>query len=155
MIFCVYLSIQPIQGGIRALIAEACPNQQQQEANAWVSRVTGLASFISYLSAYLDLPRYMSWFGDTQFKNLSVLAVVSLALSVGLTCTYVTEIRWDGYAAAIPQNEQPSLKPYWNRKNTGGLFGAVAAFPRQIWCIFVVQFFAWLGWFPYLQYIST
>jgi solute carrier family 45 protein 1/2/4 len=156
LIFCVYISIQPVQGGTRALIAEACPSNQQQEANAWVSRISGLASVLGYLSAYLDLPQYMSWFGDTQFKNLSVLASLSLALSVGLTCTYVVEERSTGYTNTISNDEEMELNlRYRVMKRISRLFQGFATLPRQIWYILIVQFFAWMGWFPYLFYLST
>jgi len=154
--FSVYISIQPVQGGIRALIADAVPGDQQQEANAWVSRISGCASVLGYLSAYLDLGQYMSLFGDTQFKNLSVLASMSLALSVGLTCAYVKERRWTESIDSRLNDEKLDCGPrYSSVSPVSEFFQGLAAMPRPISYILVVQFFAWMGWFPYLMYVST
>jgi len=93
--FCLYFSTQPVQVGIRALIIDVCPTHQQRDANAWVVRISGVANVLAYLSAFLDLPQYLSVFGDTQFKNLSVLACLSLSATLLLCCMFVVEENQD------------------------------------------------------------
>lgn len=155
--FCLYFAIQPVQVGIRALIIDVCPTHQQQAANAWVVRVSGVAIALGYLSAFLDLPQYLPLFGDTQFKNLSVLACLSLSVTLLLCCVYVVE---DNQQREIPMRSDTDYttnKLIWKMliQKTRRLFNEVASIPKQIANIYMVQFFAWIGWYPYLLYVTT
>jgi solute carrier family 45 protein 1/2/4 len=156
--FCIYSAVQPVQGGIRALIVDVCPAHQQQNVNAWVTRISGIASILGYLSAVLDLSKYISWFGDTQFKNLSVLASLTLAVTLSLSCIYVPE-KTPSRRAIIKSNSEQGHTPDAAWINLAKKFGKVGNdildMPKQIKRIYLVQFFAWIGWYPYLVYVTT
>src|SRR6186713_3054672 len=52
-------AIQPLQGGLRALIVDCNPPEQMDVANAWASRMVSAGSLIGYGSGFFDLPRLM------------------------------------------------------------------------------------------------
>lgn len=156
--FFIYFAIQPIQCGIRALIVDVCPTHQQQDANAWISRISGIASVLGYLSAFVDLPRYLSCFGDTQFKNLSVLASLTLAVTILLTCAYIVESDpRTTMPIKLEENSDDNLEAGDTSvlKQVREICNEVAKMPKQVINICLVQGFAWLGWYPYLLYVST
>ncbi len=49
-VYILNISIQPLQMGLRTLVIENCPKSQQQQASAWVSRLTGVGNIIGYLA---------------------------------------------------------------------------------------------------------
>ena len=154
--FGIYSAVQPIQGGIRALVFDVCPAHQQKDASAWITIISGIASILGYLSAAVDLSKFCSWFGDTQFKNLSVLASLSLAISLLLTCTYIRE---DPQPKKHSEKfeEEYSLKIAWENlvKGVDKVRGDIFRVPMQIKRIYLIQLFAWIGWYPYLVYATT
>lgn len=148
MIYVLDFSVNVIQAGIRAFIVDCTPTHQQDSANAWASRMSSVGNIIGYLFGYIDLPRYFWFFGNTQFKVLCVIG--SIAMIVTLTIS----------ASSIPERD-PRLdgKP---DKSEGGmiaffrnLYHSMRRLPPQIKRICEVQFFAWIGWFPFLFYITT
>jgi solute carrier family 45 protein 1/2/4 len=113
---------------------------------------------LGYLSGYLNLTEHMSWFGDTQFRNLTVLASVSLGVSVCLACVVVGEKKFVGVVSERMFGEEEEFEC----KKKGGVVRKVREYlrglkmlPGQIWYILVVQFFAWMSTYPYLLYVST
>ncbi|KIM96663.1 hypothetical protein OIDMADRAFT_131223 [Oidiodendron maius Zn] len=155
--FCLYFSTQPVQVGIRALIIDVCPTYQQRDANAWVVRISGVANVLAYLSAFLDLPQYLSVFGDTQFKNLSVLACLSLSATLLLCCVFVVEENQDRDIPMKSAGNRTSNKSIGKTlfEQCSCLYKDISNLPKQIAYIYMVQFFAWMGWYPYLLYATT
>lgn len=147
-IWALNISIQPVQAGMRALIVDSCPPKQQAQASAYASCVTGVGSIFGYVSGFVPLPQVLPWLGDTQFKGLCVIASVALGSTIAITCSAVDERR-------------VSSKPDELRKQDGFLtvfrriFTRLKTMPRTIKKVCLVQFFAWMGWFPFLFYITT
>lgn len=137
-----------VQAACRAFIVDCAPTHQQETANAWASRATGVGNIIGYLLGYVHLPKILPFFGNTQFKVLCVLASICLGATIGISCLYVPE--------RDPRLENTTTKP-----RLGVLaffkqvFKAMRRLPPQIRTICQVQFFAWIGWFPFLFYITT
>lgn len=156
--FCLFAAIQPVQGGIRALIVDVCPSHQQQEANAWVSRITAVASVCGYLSAFTDLSQHFSYLGSTQFEILTILASLGLALTLLLTCVFIMEINpsTESYMDAKVDVTR-TLADLWNDllNKAGNIFEEISQISNQTKIICLGQFFAWIGWFPYLLYATT
>lgn len=50
-----------------------------------------MGNIIGYLSGYVNLPKFIPWLGDTQFKVLCVIASVSLCGTVLLSSLYIRE----------------------------------------------------------------
>ena len=118
------------------------------QANAYASGIIGVGTVLGYASGFVSLPNVLPWLGNTQFKGLCVVASVALGLTVAITCLAVKEkpIKTD--------DENPK-----NRPGIFAVFGQIITtaktMPKKIRKICMVQFFAWLGWFPFLFYVTT
>jgi solute carrier family 45, member 1/2/4 len=141
-------SINTVQAGIRAFIVDNAPAHQQESANAWASRTLGIGNVLGYVFGYIDLPRYFSFFGNTQFKVLCVIASFSLGLTLLISCLYIKER--DPRLEGPPENDNPGVMAFFNQ-----VFRSVRRLPHQIRKVCEVQFFSWIGWFPFLFYITT
>jgi solute carrier family 45 protein 1/2/4 len=147
-VYILDFSINTVQAGIRAFIVDCAPTHQQEDANAWAGRVTGVGNIIGYVSGYIDLPRVMWFFGNTEFKVLCVIASLALGITVAISCVLIKE-----------RNPNLSGPP---PKGRGGVLGffvqvfkSIRRLPPQTRRVCEVQFFAWIGWFPFLFYITT
>jgi hypothetical protein len=142
------MAIQPLQGGLRAQLSDACSRAQQPAAMALAGIVVSASNVASYLMALMDLPQVFSLGGSSQFSILCVMTSVILALTVTLTCLGVREGR-----------------DYTVQRNQGVSEGAISKFlclatslsrlPRQVRQVYKVQFLAWMAWFPFLFYMTT
>ena len=220
MIYVLDFAINTIQAGIRAFIVDNAPTAQQESANAWATRLSGVGNVLGFLFGFMDLPKTFDIFGATQFKDLCMLASLVLVGTLTLSCIGVDEtesvpsgphydrsqelstnarqeIRGQpspDFAARRTDNAGRSLHddrsqeflasdgqetstqpspPFASRRahysarslhkdHSQGLFTffkelnqSVRHLPRQIRVVCYVQFFAWIGWFPFLFYITT
>lgn len=146
-IWALNISIQPVQAGIRALIVDSCPAKQQVQASAYASCITGIGSIFGYSSGFIPLPQVLPWFGNTQFKGLCVIASVALGSCVAITCSIVQErkVVWQAHEL----REEHGIAVFRQ------IFKRLKRIPRAIRRVCMVQFFAWMGWFPFLFYITT
>ncbi|KAJ9608395.1 hypothetical protein H2200_007383 [Cladophialophora chaetospira] len=148
MMWCLDFSINTVQAAIRAFIVDNAPSHQQESANAWASRMNGAGNVLGYLFGYLNLPRYFHFFGNTQFKVLVVLASIALGSTVLLSALFIKE-------------RNPQLDPEEDYGEGGVLaffrqvFSSMRRLPPQIRKVCEIQFFHWIGWFPFLFYITT
>ncbi|KAG2216395.1 hypothetical protein INT45_012484 [Circinella minor] len=137
-IYVLDFSINCIQASCRALLVDALPPSQQEDGTAWAGRMVGLGNVAAF-----------PFLGDTQLKVLCVIAAIVLVLSDIITCYAVTE--------KILTKEPKKKKKSW-----GAPFKALTDITTNIWNlpkpirrICNVQFFAWIGWFPFLFYSTT
>jgi solute carrier family 45 protein 1/2/4 len=137
-----------VQAGIRAFIVDNCPAHQQELANAWASRLTGVGNILGYIFGYSDLPKILPFLGNTQFKILCALASISLIATLALSCSYIRERdpRLDG----PPPSDGLGLISFFEQA-----FRSVRNLPPQIARVCEVQIAAWVGWFPFLFYSTT
>lgn len=114
------------------------------------SRLTGVGNIIGYIAGYVNLPQILWWLGNTQFKDLCAIASLALGSTVLMSCLLIKERN--------PQLDEPNAR---NRKQSGvfsffiGLFASMKRLPPQIKKVCVVQFCAWVGFFPMLFYTSS
>ncbi|MCJ1306917.1 hypothetical protein MMC25_000561 [Agyrium rufum] len=147
-VYILDFAINTVQAGIRAFIVDNAPAHQQEDANAWAGRITGVGNVLGYLSGYVNLPVIMPFFGNTQFKVLCVIAAVALGGTVAISCIFIRE-------------RDPRLEGTSNSKNPGlfaffrQVFASMRRMPPQIRKVCEVQFFNWIAWFPFLFYITT
>jgi solute carrier family 45 protein 1/2/4 len=141
------LCIQPLQAGIRALIVDNCPARQQAEASAWASRITGIGNIVGYLFGFIPVHSILPLIDMSQFAWLCIVASFILAATVGITCIWIQE--HDPRSLPAPLGEGLSFV-----KTVKHIIWSARAMPDSISEVCRVQFFAWLGWFPYLFYIS-
>ncbi|KAK6813124.1 hypothetical protein RU639_010729 [Aspergillus parasiticus] len=148
LMYCLDFAINTVQAGIRCFIVDNAPAHQQESANAWASRLTGVGNILGYIFGYIDLPRYLPFLGNTQFKVLCALASLSLAITLLISCLYI-------------QERDPRLEPSASTGNPGivaffrQVFKSIQYLPPQIAKVCEVQLAAWVGWFPFLFYATT
>jgi len=148
MIYVLDFAINVIQAAIRAFIVDNAPSHQQDSANAWASRMSGVGNIIGYLFGYVDLPRYFWFFGDTQFKVLCVIASLAMAITLGISCICISER--DPRLEGEPEKMEGGVFAFFR-----SLYHSMQKLPNQISRVCQVQFFAWIGWFPFLFYVTT
>ncbi|KAK4543151.1 hypothetical protein LTR36_005929 [Oleoguttula mirabilis] len=148
MIYVLDFSINVIQAGIRAFIVDNAPTHQQDSANAWASRMSGVGNIIGYMFGYIDLPRYLWFFGNTQFKVLCIIASLAMAITLAISCYAIQER--DPRLEGEPGKEKGGVVAFFV-----GLYRSMQKLPPQIQKVCMVQFFAWIAWFPFLFYITT
>ncbi|KAL8710983.1 MAG: hypothetical protein Q9220_004582 [cf. Caloplaca sp. 1 TL-2023] len=137
-----------VQAGIRAFIVDNAPTHQQEDANAWAGVILGIGSVLGYLSGYVNLPNIMPFFGNTQFKVLSVITCIAMGGTVSISCIFITERdpRHDG----PPPTEDLGVIAFFKQ-----IYRSARRLSPQIRKVCEVQFFNWIGWFPFLFYITT
>ncbi len=138
-----------MQAGIRAFIVDNAPTHQQEDANAWAGRITGVGSILGYLSGYVDLPKVSGgYFGDTQFKVLCIIACFALGGTVLFSCVCIRER--DPRSEGPPPEEKLGVLSFFHQ-----VFYSMKRLNPQIRKVCEAQFFNWIGWFPFLFYITT
>ncbi|KAI9283402.1 major facilitator superfamily domain-containing protein [Sporodiniella umbellata] len=146
-IYILDFSINCVQASCRALIVDSLPPSQQGNATAWAGRMIGLGSVAGYFMGYVDLVKYLWFLGDTQLKVLCVLATLILLLGNLITCYTVREKTVD-----TSSGQTRKRSPF---RLFGDIFKNIWNLPTPIQRICNVQFFAWIGWFPFLFYSTT
>ncbi|KAG9237698.1 sucrose transporter [Amylocarpus encephaloides] len=137
------LSLQPIQVGLRALVVDGCPSQQQSQASAWAGRFTGLGGIATYILDDFLIRRYQ----DNSFEVLCIITSISLILT-NIPCLLFTSERRASLHMDVDQTFRP--KALGRR-----LLRTARRMPDNILNICNVQFASWLGWFPFLYYNTT
>ncbi|KAG8532198.1 uncharacterized protein KY384_003839 [Bacidia gigantensis] len=150
-IVCVYVldfSINTVQAGIRAFIVDNAPYHQQEDANAWAGRITGVGNILGFLSGYVDLPKQFPWLGGTQMQVLCAISAFAICVTVLISALYIRER--DPSADGPPITKNPGLISFFTQT-----YRSAKRMPPQIRKVCVAQFFNWLGWFGFLFYMTT
>ncbi|KAJ9136707.1 General alpha-glucoside permease [Pleurostoma richardsiae] len=148
-VYILDFAINTVQAAIRAFIVDCAPAHQQEAANAMASRIVGVGNIIGYLAGYVNLPKITWFFGNTQFKDLCAIASIALGITVLISCLLIKERdpRLEGPPAA--QHRQGVIAFF------STIFTSIKRLPPQIKKVCVVQFCAWIGFFPMLFYTSS
>jgi solute carrier family 45 protein 1/2/4 len=136
-----------VQAAIRAFIVDCAPTHQQETANAWASRISGVGNIIGMLCGGLNLPQIFPFFGNTQFKVLCAIAALFMLITSSVSCFAISERDPRIYGENITGQGLLALFRDLSR--------SFRRLPLQISRICQVQFFAWMGWFPFLFYTTT
>jgi solute carrier family 45 protein 1/2/4 len=86
------------------------------------------------------------WMGDTQFKQLTIIAMVFMVVTNGITCWAVTE---RVLVVAPPSETKGNFKIFRQ------IWSTILNMPPRVKAICRAQFWSWLGWFPYMFYGTT
>lgn len=113
-----------------------------------MARQSGLGNIIGMLAGGLDLPKLLPFFGNTQFKVLCAVASIVMFTTVVINCASIPER--DPTLDGDPPESKGGLLNFFR-----GLYRAVVRLPPQVAKVCAVQFVAWIGWFPFLFYITT
>jgi len=147
-IYTLNVSIQPLQMGLRTLVIENCPRKQQEQASTWASRMTGVGNIVGYLAGITELSQLSPKLFVTQFQGLCLVACVSLAIGVSMSCIAVTEKNPKNNL--LPAGDNSSFSSYFRH-----LFRTYRTMAWRIRRVCHIQFFAWMAWFPLLFYSTT
>ncbi|KAL2685266.1 hypothetical protein Neosp_006363 [[Neocosmospora] mangrovei] len=111
------------------------------------SRMSAIGHMIAYGAGAVDLVQiFGTTLGSTQFKQLTVISTVSILASTALTCWAVTERI---LISSKPAQHQGRFKVFRQ------IYSTLLNLPPRIQSICWAQFWAWIGWFPFLFYSTT
>ncbi|MCJ1275569.1 hypothetical protein MMC21_003372 [Puttea exsequens] len=147
-VYVLDFSINAVQAGIRAFIVDNAPTHQQEDANAWAGRITGIGNILGYLSGYVNLPQIFPWLGHNEFQVLSAIAAFSICTTVLISCLYIRER--DPRVEGAPKEGNPGLISFFRQ-----VFNSIRRLSPQIRKVCEAQFFNWMGWFGFLFYMTT
>ncbi|KAJ3332711.1 hypothetical protein HDU76_013324 [Blyttiomyces sp. JEL0837] len=128
-------SINAVTTSCRALIVDAVPLRQQNDASIWASRMAGFGNIVGYFTGFIDLMALFDGLATahpvlfgSQLKILCFVSNAFLMSTLIMCCLSVTEVPYKGDNSASLQRWYDPL---------------------------LSVFFAWLGWFPFLFYASA
>ncbi|KAF9163312.1 hypothetical protein DFQ26_002705 [Actinomortierella ambigua] len=139
-------SINAVQACCRSLIMDIPRTDQQEVGNAWSGWMNNLGSVAGFFAGNLDLVYCLPWLGDQQIKVLANLAILFLTTTLAITCLSVTEIPYERSVADEARTVCGAIADIWY---------AFRHLPAAVQRVCNVQFFAWMGWFPFLFYVTT
>ncbi|KAI8064796.1 major facilitator superfamily domain-containing protein [Gilbertella persicaria] len=145
-IYILDFSVNCVQASCRALIVDSLPPSRQEDGTAWAGRMVGLGNVAGYFMGYANLVKVFPFFGNTQLKVLCVFATFVLLGCDAVTCYAVKEKVLDTNRSK--SNQSPFAL-------FSDIFRHIWHLPKPIQRICNVQFFAWIGWFPFLFYSTT
>lgn len=109
--------------------------------------MSSIGHMIAYGAGAVDLVSiFGKTLGDTQFKQLTVISTVALLGSTALTCWAVTE---RVLVVSKPAKHEGRFKVFRQ------IWSTLLNLPPRIQAICWAQFWAWIGWFPFLFYSTT
>ncbi|KAK4154642.1 general alpha-glucoside permease [Chaetomidium leptoderma] len=148
-LYVVDFAINAVMSCARSLVVDTLPIQKQQTGAAWSSRMNSLGHIIGYAMGAIDLVQIFGpRLGDSQFKQLTIIAALGMLLTSAITCWAVTErilisVRHD------PRRAQGSFKVVRQ------IYSTLLTLPPRIRGICNAVFWSWIGWFPFIIYSST
>ncbi|CAK5284525.1 unnamed protein product, partial [Mycena citricolor] len=137
-------SINVVQSMDRALIVDVLPSEMQASATGWAARMMCIGSVIGFFVGNLNLPSLFPFFGSSELQILSVFVVLLTVLGHATTALMVRE-----EAFARPDGHRRSFIA-----ELKAIFSNLITLPPVILRICLIQFCAWLGWFP-LHFYTT
>lgn len=142
------ISIQPLQLGLRSLIVDLCPREQQSMASTWASRFAGVGNIIGYILGSVPLPWIYSDYEAMRFRYMAYCAILTLITTSLFNCCYNEE-------------EDPRLSMYESEDEykicriVQYVAEGFSQTSKRVRRVFLVQFFSWTGWFGFLFYSTN
>ncbi|TAQ89691.1 hypothetical protein B7494_g1963 [Chlorociboria aeruginascens] len=147
-IYAVDFAINAVQWSCRSLISDTLPVHKQQAGSSWASRMAALGHLIGYVIGTFDLVSIFGpSMGNTQFKQLILVAAFALLFAVGITSWAVTE--------RVLISSKDANSPIHILKIFRQIIRTTMTLPPRIQAICWAQFWSWIGWFPFLFYSTT
>ncbi|KAF7342237.1 hypothetical protein MVEN_01811700 [Mycena venus] len=162
-IYLMDFSINAVQAVDRALLVDTLPPSLQASGNAWAASMLGLGSLVGFFIGNLNLPELLPFLGSSEMQVLSVL-VVLLVVTGHLATAVLVRGSCSGTDRAVGllalwiwievPNRHSNHRPSF-RAEIQQIWESMWTLPRVIQQICMIQFFAWLGWFPILFYTTV
>ncbi|KAF2731210.1 sucrose transport protein-like protein [Polyplosphaeria fusca] len=148
-IYGIDFAINAVQASCRGLIVDTLPIPKQQLGSSWASRMVAVGHLIGYGAGAIDLAKVFGpTLGNTQFKQLTAVSALALCITVGVTSWAVNE-------RVLVSNGKEEQEELGGMQVLQTIFKTATNLPRGIAAICLVQFWAWIGWFPFLFYSTT
>ncbi|KAK3330224.1 major facilitator superfamily domain-containing protein [Apodospora peruviana] len=148
-LYSVDFSINAVMSCARSLIVDTLPIHKQQSGAAWASRMGSLGHIIGYAMGAIDLVQmFGTTLGDTQFKQLTIIAALGMLATSSITCWAVTE------RVLVSVRHDPS-RARGRFKVFRQIWSTILTLPPRMRAICWAVFWSWIGWFPFLIYSST
>lgn len=129
---------------------DTLPISKQQTGAAWGGRMGSFGHIVGYAIGAIDLPgTFGPRLGDTQFKQLTLIASMSMLFTAAVTCWAVTE------RVLVSVRQDPSRSSEGRFKVIRQIWSTLIDLPPRIQIICWAMFWAWIGWFPFHFYGST
>ncbi|OAA82104.1 sucrose transport protein [Akanthomyces lecanii RCEF 1005] len=149
-IYVVDFAINAVMSCSRSLIVDTLPIEKQQSGAAWASRMSAIGNVVGYAGGAVDLVRILgTTFGDTQFKLLTIIAVLAILGTTAVTCWAVSE------KVLLPDVLKGKPQQRNRFQVVTQIYGTIRHLPPRIRAICWAQFWSWIGWFPFLFYSTT
>ncbi|EHK17545.1 uncharacterized protein TRIVIDRAFT_43166 [Trichoderma virens Gv29-8] len=149
-IYAVDFAINAIMSCARSLIVDTLPIEKQQAGAAWGSRMNAIGHMIGYGAGSIDLVHLLGpGFGDSQFKQLTVIAAMAILGTTSVTCWAVTERVLVTDKDHDRKHLDDPLSVFRQIRST------LLTLPPRVQAICWAQFWSWIGWFPFLFYSTT
>ncbi|KAF8627150.1 hypothetical protein AX17_006367 [Amanita inopinata Kibby_2008] len=146
-IYLIDFSINAVQAVDRALLIDTIPPSAQPAGNAWAARMLGIGSVIGFFVGNINLPDILPFLGKSQLEVLSV--VVSLLLFAGhITMAMLVKEK------ILLKDDSSNIEKKSFSKELRDIWHGMLTLPPVIRKICIIQFFAWLSWFPILFYTT-
>ncbi|KAI9886802.1 MAG: hypothetical protein M1823_001372 [Watsoniomyces obsoletus] len=147
-IYAVDFAINAVQASCRSLIVDTLPVRKQQMGSAWASRMVAVGHLLSYGTGTMNLVRmFGTTLGGEQFKQVCVISAAVLLTAVGITSYSVQE------RVLIARRDADAGGGAW--KVISQILSTTWNMPKRMKAICWIQFWSWIGWFPFLFYSST
>lgn len=146
-------SINVVQAMDRALLVDVVPHDQQEEVNAWASRLQSVGSIVGYLIGGANLVKPFGWLAGTQIKLITIFSIIAFVASHAITFWSVSE---RVLVASSAHDENANQTFFTTIKHTlRNIHVTFKQLSQSIRHIFIIQFFAWFGLFSILFFSST
>ncbi|KAI0340319.1 MFS general substrate transporter [Trametopsis cervina] len=139
-IFGIDFSINAVQAVDRALLVDTLPPSDQPDGNAWAARMLGVGSVAGYFVGNIDMTKVLPFLGNTELEVLSLVGSFLLIATHITTAVSVKE--------KVVVSSGSSKTGLW--KEVKEIWTNIRTLPPAIMQICLIQFFAWIGWFPLL-----
>jgi len=140
-------ALNGLQASLRNLLLDVAPASQLNAGNAWHGRMTHAGNIVGFGFGFLPLDKIplLNLLNGTQFRKFCILCIAILVITVWITCALHEEQERERTG-----NSRGKSQEIWNN-----IRAAIVNLPRPIRRVCYVQFFAFMGWFPFLFYSTT
>lgn len=141
------VSVQPVQAGVRSLMVDIAPANQQSRASSWAGRIQGVSAIFSFFASSLNLAELPGLRRLSQFQALACLNLITLGSTVLITCIFIREK--DSRHVQLEQRQEGILSVLRH------IFRTLKELRGKIRQTCETQFCSWFAWFPFLYYNTT
>lgn len=111
--------------------------------------MNSLGHIIGYAMGAVDLVQIFGpRLGDSQFKQLTIIAALGMLITSSITCWAVTE------RILVSVRHDP-LRAQGRFKVVRQIWSTLLTLPPRVRAICNAVFWSWIGWFPFIVYSST